>query len=114
MKVKKKFEHLLFVLYSRENSSTKICPNVKCGRLFLILDLKMKPIWCQCSVAVCTFCGSIYHQPLHCAELQNWVKMIEDNENKWIEIVQYKVCPKCKDPIEKNQGCNHMTCRCKH
>jgi len=25
-----------------------------------------------------------------------------------------KACPRCQAPIEKNGGCDHMTCRCKH
>lgn len=25
-----------------------------------------------------------------------------------------KACPKCEIPIEKNGGCDHMTCRCRH
>ena len=28
----------------------------------------------------------------------------------WIKA-NTKKCPKCRKPIEKNQGCNHMTCR---
>lgn len=29
---------------------------------------------------------------------------------KWIEE-HTKKCPNCNEPIEKNGGCNHMTCK---
>lgn len=28
--------------------------------------------------------------------------------------VKVKRCPRCNEPIEKNGGCDHMTCRCSH
>ena len=32
----------------------------------------------------------------------------------WI-VINTQKCPKCKSAIEKNMGCNHMTCRnCTH
>ena len=38
-------------------------------------------------------------------------KCSAESENvTWI-IANTKKCPKCRKPIEKNQGCNHMTCR---
>lgn len=27
---------------------------------------------------------------------------------------KFKQCPNCKFWVEKNQGCDHMTCRCKY
>jgi len=38
-----------------------------------------------------------------------------DGENaNWI-MANTKMCPSCKVHIEKNQGCNHMTCKqCRH
>ena len=33
----------------------------------------------------------------------------ESGNLKWIYL-NTKMCPKCRKPIEKNQGCNHMRC----
>jgi ariadne-1 len=43
------------------------------------------------------------------------IKNSAESENlNWI-LANTKSCPKCKRPIEKNQGCMHMTCsQCKY
>ncbi|KAM1246400.1 hypothetical protein ACFX2J_042477 [Malus domestica] len=47
-----------------------------------------------------------------CRTVGKWIlKNKDDSHNvQWI-LVNTKPCPKCKRPIEKNQGCNTMTCR---
>lgn len=37
----------------------------------------------------------------------------EQRNLKWI-MNNTKKCPKCGNAIEKNKGCNHMTCKCKY
>ena len=46
-----------------------------------------------------------------CTTVKKWViKNSAESENlNWI-LANTKPCPKCKRPIEKNQGCMHMTC----
>jgi len=40
--------------------------------------------------------------------------MAESENLTWI-MANTKKCPKCSRAIEKNQGCNHMTCKgCNH
>lgn len=48
---------------------------------------------------------------MDCATVHRWVlKNSAESENlNWI-LAHTKQCPKCKRPIEKNQGCMHMTC----
>ena len=56
------------------------------------------------------------HQPAPCALVKMWLKKCEDDSEtaNWISA-NTKECPKCNSTIEKNGGCNHMTCRkCKH
>ncbi|UQC80887.1 IBR domain-containing protein [Colletotrichum lupini] len=48
--------------------------------------------------------------------VKRWLKKCADDSEtaNWISA-NTKECPKCNSTIEKNGGCNHMTCRkCKH
>mmetsp|Transcript_38140 Transcript_38140/g.36501 ORF Transcript_38140/g.36501 Transcript_38140/m.36501 type:complete len:115 (-) Transcript_38140:507-851(-) len=76
----------------------------------------LNDVTCMCGFSFCFKCGQEFHQPAHCGLLQQWrEKNQNESENmKWM-IAFTKNCPKCQKPIEKNQGCNHMTCKmCSH
>jgi len=49
--------------------------------------------------------------PANCGQVSAWYeKEKSDSENiDWIKA-NTKPCPKCKSPIAKTQGCNHMQC----
>ncbi|KAG6827963.1 hypothetical protein H0H92_009822 [Tricholoma furcatifolium] len=56
------------------------------------------------------------HRPVVCAVAKMWLKKCRDDSEtaNWIKS-NTKECPKCQSTIEKNGGCNHMTCKkCKH
>lgn len=85
----------------------------------------------------CFSCLKDPHWPASCTDVSKWLNRLID-EKKEIRSSLYEVsdsptnediaqqmwlrantrpCPKCKAPIEKDEGCNHMTCtnrRCKH
>ena len=56
-----------------------------------------------------TVCGCVWRR---CEELSQWiVKCRDDSETyNWL-VANTKPCPKCQTSIEKNGGCNHMTCK---
>ncbi|PHJ25898.1 ariadne family protein [Cystoisospora suis] len=68
---------------------------------------------CACGMRFCLYCGEEPHRPVPCEIIRNWLlkNQSEADNMTWI-LVHTKNCPRCKQPIEKNQGCMHMTCRC--
>ncbi|KAI0630045.1 RING-5 domain-containing protein [Trametes polyzona] len=56
------------------------------------------------------------HRPVVCAVARMWLKKCQDDSEtaNWIKS-NTKECSKCQSTIEKNGGCNHMTCKkCKY
>ena len=73
-------------------------------------------IECKCGTRSCINCGEGAHAPATCNQIYLWnEKEKSESENiSWIKSYT-KPCGKCGVNIEKNQGCNHMTCnRCRH
>jgi len=72
----------------------------------------LKLICEKCEGETCFSCGLSYHYPATCDQVKKWEeKSKDDSETKnWLEA-NTKPCPKCNTLIEKNSGCNHMTCR---
>ena len=68
----------------------------------------------KCSTEICFKCRNNWHGDLSCEDalkeqFSGWAK-----ENQFIKD-NISFCPMCRTKIEKNAGCNHMTCQvCKY
>ena len=60
---------------------------------------------CSCGSVVCLECGEHGHYPATCEEMMQW------NSSKYM-TTNIKQCPRCRQGIFKDGGCNHMRCRC--
>ena len=94
------------------NSDMKWCPNKDCEGIVRCESKSNKEIDCICGNTFCFKCLKEGHRPTQCDMVSIWEKKAKsDGENvKWLTI-NTKQCPKCNKFIEKNQGCDHMTCQ---
>eukprot|EP00397_Hematodinium_sp_SG-2012_P015696 GEMP01015992.1.p1 GENE.GEMP01015992.1~~GEMP01015992.1.p1 ORF type:complete len:611 (+),score=146.80 GEMP01015992.1:84-1916(+) len=74
-----------------------------------------REVVCKCGWRWCFVCNEEAHRGISCVTVKKWVEKNQDEAENvaWI-LANTKPCPKCKNPIEKNQGCMHMVCRCSH
>ena len=88
------------------------CPAPGCG--FIAVGRGVDGVTCHCSLDYCLKCQRPWHQPAPCELVQKWEEKHMDHSQEWL-IINTKPCPNCNRRIEKNQGCNHMTCSvCRH
>jgi hypothetical protein len=57
-----------------------------------------------CGVFICFECGLLWHAKKKCEE------NIDKEYKNWALGREVQSCPSCRFEIEKNEGCNHMTC----
>ncbi|KAF9276671.1 hypothetical protein BGZ68_009850 [Mortierella alpina] len=93
------------------------CENaVECRLPHSCFTLVVPTVLCTCGCKFCFGCGLDDHQPAPCGLVKLWQKKCADDSEtaNWI-MTHTKECGKCQSTIEKNGGCNHMTCRkCKY
>jgi ariadne-1 len=117
-----RYNELLTRTYVDDKENLKWCPAPECVYAVSCAVrskdlLKVVPtVSCNCKHRFCFGCGLDDHLPCPCSLVKKWIKKCEDDSEtaNWISA-NTKECPKCHSTIEKNGGCNHMTCRkCKH
>lgn len=113
----------LFKLYRKQllssfvdlNASIKWCPGKDCTFAVEFPKMTTRNITCKCGFSWCFYCRREAHEPISCKQLVKWNQLSndEDIDSQWM-FVHSKPCPSCHSNIEKNEGCMHMTCKCKH
>lgn len=93
----------------RNPNEFRYCPTPDCGYIYRVTSKARTQNCSNCLRPTCSAC----HEPhvgMSCAEYQDiksggYAAFLELKKELGI-----KDCPKCKTPLEKVSGCNHMTC----
>jgi E3 ubiquitin-protein ligase RNF144 len=72
-------------------------------------------------IVICGGCGAkscykhevIWHEGQTCKDYDESKKQPDFATNAYLSRTT-KTCPMCTMHIEKNEGCNHMTCKCSY
>ncbi|PIA49533.1 hypothetical protein AQUCO_01300376v1 [Aquilegia coerulea] len=105
------------ISYVEASRKSKWCPAPGCGyAIDFVLGSGSYDVSCKCTNSFCRNCTEEVHRPVECDIVTKWMlKNTAESENTTWILANSKPCPKCKRPIEKRDGCMHMTCtpRCR-
>ncbi|KAK0428616.1 hypothetical protein QR680_010906 [Steinernema hermaphroditum] len=110
------YQKVVINSYVLANNQMKWCPGTDCTRVIEVNwspnERFTKTVQCDCGKTFCFNCYGEQHEPVSCEILRKWEKKSADDSGtmNWIKE-NTRTCPKCRNVIEKNGGCNHMTCK---
>lgn len=96
---------------AQNKTAYRYCPTADCPLIYRITDTERLFYCPECEVRICTSCHNQYHDGLTCKMVES-MKKDDGGLKLWLRqnATRAKLCPKCTTPIEKIDGCNHMTC----
>ncbi|XP_057554210.1 cullin-9 isoform X2 [Hippopotamus amphibius kiboko] len=119
-----KYEKALLRGYVESCANLTWCTNPQgCDRILCRQGLGCGTTCSKCGWASCFTCSfPEAHYPASCGHMSQWVDdggyydgMSVEAQSKHLAKLISKRCPSCQAPIEKNEGCLHMTCaKCNH
>jgi hypothetical protein len=117
-----RYMEIAFVESLDQDPNVKQCKTVNCNNRFVVDPQVQRHITtCRgCKQKYCSHCGINHMMDITCDQAQRDKELAENpdlarQENeKWLRA-NTKQCPGCRNGIQKNMGCNHMTCKkCGH
>lgn len=115
----RKYEDFTLQQALEKMTDIRWCPKPSCGMAMVGGDgvLMMRCPRESCGFCFCYRCKEPWHADSTCEQYQAWKRDNQgahDRFRLWLSQ-NAKCCPQCNAPIEKNGGCNHMTCaKCRH
>lgn len=110
--MKTKYEQLITNSFIENNRLIKWCIFPTCTRAIKVTETKQPAVRCKCGCYFCFQCLQEVHDLIPCKLLKDFldVKAANIETASWL-VENTKPCPRCHVNIEKNGGCNHITCR---
>lgn len=112
--IAERFDRFLLESYIEDNKKVKWCPSKPhCGNAIRVEGDKCCEVECICGLQFCFSCLSEAHSPCSCLMWELWFKKCNSDLDNigWI-ATNTKPCPRCHKPVEKNGGCNLVSCIC--
>lgn len=109
-------------LFIEQQNRYKWCPVPDCPSLIEYPDFHPQSsnvnlanvpiVICSQNHEFCYSCLYENHLPCPCWLVELWIKKCQDDSEtvSWIQA-NTQACPQCSAQIEKNGGCNHMSCK---
>ncbi|KAI3847996.1 hypothetical protein MKX03_001108 [Papaver bracteatum] len=96
----------------------KFCPSPDCPSVYRVAsdeENDSAPFLCgACYVETCRKCHLEYHASTTCEAYKKYKEDPDYSLDEWRKGKEnVKTCPKCGYTIEKEEGCNHIECRCR-
>ncbi|KAK7414102.1 hypothetical protein QQX98_007045 [Neonectria punicea] len=102
-------EQSFLSLFRRTPNKLRFCPTPDCGYVYRVTESARTHTCSNCLQPTCSACYEP-HVDMTCAEYKDIRSGGYAAFEKLKKEAGFKDCPKCKTPIEKTEGCNHITC----
>ncbi|CAI2362513.1 unnamed protein product [Moneuplotes crassus] len=118
--VYKKLKRFQVELFVEKNSAFyHFCPSPDCTNVFVWVADERFPSKQDCPAClqtICLKCKTPSHELFTCEEFSE-IKDSSPDDIRFHTLqkeLKFQQCTQCKFWVEKTQGCNHITCRCKY
>lgn len=114
----RRYQQFYLLACLRKDPTVRWCPKIGCETPIQGGNEENVRLTCPtCRTEVCWLCNLEWHEGMSCKRAEKLVEKRKGTRAQYDKKAEKFIkknsrpCPNCKSPIQKNSGCNHMTCQ---